>query len=235
MLYAYTRVSTIEQAQDNRTSLKQQERQLRGYAAARDVPPDQIHVFSDPGISGAVSLCLRPGGAQMLAQLKTGDLVVAAKIDRAFRDVLDALTTAKDFRERGIHLAFLDFMGGEPVTGKGMAQCFFTMATAFAQLEKDRIAERMREGKQAKLAKGGHTGGVAPYGFTIVGSGREARLEPNPAEQETIQLAIRLKQKLGGLGPATRELVRRGCVDRAGSPFRYGQVQRWVQRTEARQ
>ena len=44
----------------------------------------------------------------------------------------------------------------------------------------------MTNGKKAKKAKGGHIGGRTPYGFRVVGSGREAKLEAVEEEQKVL-------------------------------------------------
>ena len=49
MFLIYTRVSTLEQAEDNRTSLGEQERICRGIAMAKGVDKLDIAVYSDPG------------------------------------------------------------------------------------------------------------------------------------------------------------------------------------------
>ena len=62
MLLGYTRVSTLDQAADNRTSLDEQERVIRGIAMVRGVDKMDVTIYSDPGISGAVPLRFRPEG-----------------------------------------------------------------------------------------------------------------------------------------------------------------------------
>ena len=85
MLLGYTRVSTLDQAADNRTSLDEQERVIRGIAMVRGVDKMDVTIYSDPGISGAVPLRFRPEGKKLLAEMKAGDTVVASKLDRMFR------------------------------------------------------------------------------------------------------------------------------------------------------
>lgn len=228
MFLAYTRVSTVEQASSDRTSLSEQSRVLKGLAMMRGVGEYDTAFYSDPGISGSCPLRLRPGGGKLLAAMQPGDVVAAAKLDRMFRSAIDALRVAEKMQQRGIALILCD-MGDQPVTGDGMAKCFFTMAAAFAELERTRIADRMREGKTAKRLNGGHGGGVAPYGWQIVGEGRQTRLEPVEAEQATIRI---VKAYWPNHSPQQIRLLleNQGLRDRAGSPFRPNQVQRIAQR-----
>ena len=53
MLLGYCRVSTQDQAADNRTSLAEQERIIRGIAMVKGVDKMDVTLYSDPGVSGA--------------------------------------------------------------------------------------------------------------------------------------------------------------------------------------
>jgi putative DNA-invertase from lambdoid prophage Rac len=230
MIFGYCRVSTTEQASAGTTSLEEQERVIRGYAMAKGVTAFDLQIFVDAGVSGSIPLHLRLAGGEMIDQLKTGDIVVASKLDRIFRNSLDALKTYTSFKEKGIHLVLFD-LGIEPVTGdSGMSKVIFQVMSAFADHERERIRERVLDGKRAKKAKGGHTGGEAPFGWKIVGSSREARLEPNEDEQKVIQEVLALKDR--PLITLTRQINNKGLVSRSGKPFQPVQVQRILTRNE---
>lgn len=173
--YGYIRVSTHEQADG--TSPATQEATVRALGAT--------DVFRDEGVSGSVPLADRPAGARLLAALRPGDTVVAAKLDRLFRSALDALDTVEKLKARGVGVILAD-MGPTPVTENGAAKLFFSMLAAFAEFERDRIRERIANGKVAKRAAGGHTGGTAPFGYRKVGAGKAAMLEPVAEEQAAI-------------------------------------------------
>ena len=223
MLLGYRRVSTLEQAADDRTSLDEQERIIRGIAMVRGIDKMDVTIYSDPGISGSVPLRFRPEGKKLLNEMQAGDTVVASKLDRMFRSASDALLCAERMKEVGAQLILVD-MGADPVTGNGMAKCFFTMAAAFAELERNIIAERMSTGKAAKKARGGHTGGEAPYGLNIIGHGRDARIEINPQEQEVIALVMRLRKRGESKMSVLRRLRKEGIATRSGKPFQMIQV-----------
>ena len=50
--------------------------------------------FVEAGVSGSVPLADRPGGQRLLTALQPGDVIITAKLDRAFRSAADALGTA---------------------------------------------------------------------------------------------------------------------------------------------
>ena len=163
----------------------------------------------------------------MLNEMQPGDIVVASKLDRMFRAASDALACAELMKEREVSLILVD-MGADPVTGNGMAKCFFTMAAAFAELERSTIAERMSNGKAAKRAKGGHTGGEAPYGLRIIGHGRDSRIEVNEEEQKLVELIARLRLRGESLTKIQRRLIKDGFKTRTGKDFQHVQIMRIV-------
>lgn len=196
--YAYVRVSTVEQADG--TSLAEQERKARGVAMIRD--EEIAEVFSDAGVSGSVPLEDRPAGKKLLGSLKRGDTLIVAKLDRAFRNATDALVRSDYFKSIGVKLILVD-MGNDPVTENGTGRMFFGMLALMAEFERDRILERTDSGRRAKKAKGGHTGGTAPFGYRVVGLGKEARLEPI----EDQQYAIRDIKELHTEGHSLRKIA----------------------------
>lgn len=228
MIFGYVRVSTAEQASDDRTSLQEQERRCRAIAMMHSATAYDFLVYTDVGISGGVPLKNRPAGKEMLEAAKKGDIIVASKLDRMFRSASDALVTAERLHERGIDLILVD-IHSEPIASSGIGKMFFTMASAFAEFERMRIAERMADGRRGKKEKGGHTGGSAPYGFKITGSGREARLEIVPEEQKIIKQAIAFAENLDDdAKQVANELNRMGLKTRVGKPFISTQVRRMI-------
>src|SRR4051812_13945102 len=89
-----------------------------GYAHMHGLTLDQIVV--EEGVSGSVPLNDRPAGGALLAKLKAGDIVIAAKLDRCFRSALDALNVAEQLKRRGVKLHLLD-LGGD-IAGNGLSK-----------------------------------------------------------------------------------------------------------------
>lgn len=223
MLLGYARCSTVEQA--NGASIDEQIRVIKGMAVARGIQSWDMSIFTDVGVSGSRPLRLRPEGLKLWEVAQRNDCVIASKLDRLFRNALDALAVLKDWKDKGVDLVLYD-LGPEPVTRDGgIAKLFFTMAAAFAEHERERIRERIAEGKAAKRHRGGHLGGPAPTGFRIEGRGREAR--PVPCERE--QEIMRTLRSWGlDINPsvAAKKLTELGHLSRAGKPFKPIQVQR---------
>ena len=199
-VYGYTRVSTAEQAADDRTSLETQRQKITHAAAAGGLAVDTF--INEMGVSGSKRLAERPVGGPLLAELVKGDTLIVAKLDRAFRNAADALGTAETLKARKVDLIVAD-MGSEPLTQNGSSRMFFGMLALVAEFERDRLRERARDGRTAKRQAGGHIGGTAPFGYRKEGVGRAARLEPDP-EQQT---ALKTIRQMGAQGMASRAIA----------------------------
>ena len=193
-ILAYIRVSTDEQAK-NGESLETQTRKLEGYAMMNGWTITET--FIEAGVSGSIPLAERPQGARMLAAVGKGDVVMVTKLDRMFRSAVDALVTAEEFKNSKVSLHMLD-LGGD-VVNNGMSKAFFTMAAAFAELERDTIRERIRDVKRRLAADGVYAGGSKPYGYDVDGNGK---LVPNDAEQAVIAKIM----ELHGQGQSPRKI-----------------------------
>jgi DNA invertase Pin-like site-specific DNA recombinase len=177
--YGYTRVSTLLQAREGE-SLEAQTRQIRAYALSRGLELADRDIFVEAGVSGGTEFQARPEGGRLFNLLQKGDLIIFPKLDRAFRNTRNALNALHELKERGVHVHFID-LGGD-VTGNGIGAIVFTILSAFATFEKERIATRIREVKQIKKAQGKFTGGRRAFGYDVVDSVKV----PNRSEQKVI-------------------------------------------------
>ena len=203
-VYGYTRVSTGRQA-DEGESLDVQQRQIRGYAMMRDLEIDQV--YTERGVSGATALSERPQGAALLAALEPGDVIVTAKLDRMFRSALDALDVLQQLKARGISLHMVD-LGGD-VTGNGISKLVFTILSAVAEAERDRIKERIRDMKRDQKERGRFLGGTAPFGWMaaedgslvpdLVAQGAIATMQEARAAGKSLRQCAELVQERHGL------------------------------------
>jgi DNA invertase Pin-like site-specific DNA recombinase len=103
-------------------------------------------IFIEAGVSCSVPLADRPEGQRLLAALQPGDVVIAAKLDRAFRSAADALETLEELKKDKIGLHLID-LGGD-VCGNRISKLVFTILSAVAENERDRIRERVRDAKR---------------------------------------------------------------------------------------
>jgi putative DNA-invertase from lambdoid prophage Rac len=181
-VFGYCRVSTTEQA-DEGASLAAQQQQITGYCMMKGWQVAEF--FIERAVSGSVPLADRPEGQRLLAAAGKGDIIVTAKLDRAFRSAADALAVLEEFKDQGIALHMID-LGGD-VTGNGISKMVFTILAAVAEGERDRIRERIRDAKRHLTSQGVFSGGRKPFGFDIVQDGEVQRMVPNAAEQAVIE------------------------------------------------
>jgi putative DNA-invertase from lambdoid prophage Rac len=176
-IFAYARVSTAEQA-SNGDSLATQRQQIEGYAMMKGWQVAEF--FIDGGVSGSVPLAERSEGKRLLETVRCSDIIITARFDRAFRSAADALGTLEELKDQGIGLHMID-LGGD-VCGNGISKLVFTILSAVAENERDRICERIRDMKRHLASQGIYNGGKRPFGFDVVGE----RLVPNEQEQAAI-------------------------------------------------
>ena len=177
-VYGYARVSTARQA-DEGESLDVQQRTIAGYAMMHGLVVD--HIFVERGVSGSKPLTDRPEGAALVAALRAGDVIVTAKLDRMFRSALDALEVLGRLKKAGVALHMID-LGGD-VTANGISKLVFTILSAVAEAERDRIRERVATVKADQRARGRYLGGRVPFGYAI---GDDGELVIDPAQQSAI-------------------------------------------------
>lgn len=200
----YARVSTKVQADDG-LSLDAQIRQLRGYAMVHGMKLDQV--FTERAVSGWKPIGDRAEGRRLMGVLQEGDVLICPKLDRLFRSARDALVVSDELKERGVSLHLID-LGGD-VTANGISKVFFTIIAAFAEFERDRIAERIGDVKSHQKALGRYLGGTRPFGFEVTD---DNRMQPDATEQVLIEKMIYLRSQGSSLRTIADYLRKHGAA-----------------------
>jgi putative DNA-invertase from lambdoid prophage Rac len=117
------------------------------------------------GGSGSKKFTDRPECAKLVGGLKPGDVVLTPKLDRMFRSALEALDVLAQLQKAGISLHMID-LGGD-VTGNGISKLVFTILSAVAEAERDRIRERIRDVKTDQRNRRRYLGGKIPFGWSV--------------------------------------------------------------------
>jgi DNA invertase Pin-like site-specific DNA recombinase len=169
-----------------------QQRIIEGYATQRGFALAQT--FVERGVSGGKPFNERPEGKALLAKVRAGDIVITPKLDRMFRSALDALGVLRNFQTRSISLHMIDLGGDTAVDG--ISRLMFTVLSAVAEAERDRMRERLTEVKQDQRQRGRYLGGAVPFGFKTVPdeSGKGKLLEPIPEQQRAIRRMVELRE-----------------------------------------
>lgn len=161
--YAYGRVSTDQQEY----GLEAQTKSVTDYYAnvLKAKGYDFGGMYADADVSGSVAMMSRPRSLEMCRKLEKGDMVVVAKMDRAFRSLYDFAYMMDLWRKNGVTLVALD-VGVDTSTEIG--ELVGGIMVCIAQWERRRISSRIREGIAAKKARGLIQGpGQAPMGIKV--------------------------------------------------------------------
>ncbi|EKH3128249.1 recombinase family protein [Salmonella enterica] len=152
--FAYCRVSTSTQSTANQIHSIHQ----HGYKVTAS------RVISDEGVSGTIPAMQRPQFVKLLDKLEAGDRLVVLKLDRLGRDNIDIQNTVNHILSLGVELHCLDLPvpNLSSAEGKMMLQMF----AAFAEFERNRIAERTKEAIARRKAEGKAVGRPIATGTT---------------------------------------------------------------------
>ena len=148
----YTRVSSSMQVEDGH-SLDAQRRLLVDYAKAREYTI--YNIYSDEGISGK-NTHKRPEFQQMIADAKTQsfDAILVWKLSRFSRSLKDLLVTVADLEKQKITLiSYSENIDLSSAVGKLM----FNIIGAFAEFERETIADNVRMGLFESAQQGNRT------------------------------------------------------------------------------
>jgi site-specific DNA recombinase len=160
----YIRVSSTDQAEHG-VSLADQEHRIRAYCVAHGL--ELVAVAADEGISGKAT-ANRPGLQRALTALrrrKAGALVVV-KLDRLSRSLRDALDLVASSEREGWELHSI----GESLdTSTPHGRFVVHLFAALAQLEREQIGERTRNGMAELRRQGRRISRRPPFGFRFDG------------------------------------------------------------------
>lgn len=162
-----------------------------------DILDENILVFEDEGFSGGNTN--RPQFQKMIeaCRKREVDMIICYRLDRISRKTIDFLEMVEEFERLGISfISVRDNFDTTTPTGRAM----MTMTSAFSQLERETIAERIRDNMYELAKTGRWLGGNTPTGYcskpvstvTLDGKTRTVhQLEIVPSEAEACKILIR--------------------------------------------
>lgn len=169
-------------------------------------------VYKDKGFSGKNTK--RPAFQQMLSDIKDGKIskVIIYKLDRLSRSILDFSEIWRIFEQEKVNLlsATQNFDTSTPM---GKAMLFIVMV--FAEMERETIAERVKDNYYSRVKDGRWPGGPAPYGLT---NGRlkdkQGRNVPTLLKNDKIEIMKEIFERYAfteiSLGKLADDLNKRG-------------------------
>jgi len=143
--FAYARVSSAHQS----TGLEAQVRALKDYCHRNGI--ENIKIFQDENQSGTKSS--RPALDQMMKEVRNGGAssVIVYSFSRYARSVTHLLQALEEFKAIGVRfISITEQVDTESPLGRAL----FTILASIAQLERDILAERVRNGLHNAKMKG---------------------------------------------------------------------------------
>lgn len=189
VVYCYGRASTSKQ-----TLTESHQRSVCEEFVQRSLVPEGYTYggwLYDSATSGSRPMFERDDGRKLWALVQPGDKIVWAKLDRAFRSVLDAAQTMMLLSQKGVSFNSLD-LGLD--TGTPIGRCVFTILTAFAELELEFIRQRTKDGLRAKSSDGKPHSKHAPIGWLKAGKKRDSYYLPDPKERAQVAEMVALRR-----------------------------------------
>ncbi len=161
--YGYSRVSTAEQFA-TRLSIDEQQRQIKQFCQTQglDLGPNDERLGEESASAYHLAFIDRPLGKALNDNMVAGDHIVIAKLDRGFRNMLDALKCIQSWQERGVVVHILDLpSGGVPIFDR----LILGILAWCAEFESHRKSERMCDVNRAARRMGRPLTQCAPLGF----------------------------------------------------------------------
>lgn len=156
----YVRVSSDSQVENY--SIPQQKEAITNYCKAKGW--DLIKIYVDPGYTGANTD--RPALQELTEKAGIYDIVLVYKLDRLSRNQKDTLQLIEVFNESSTKFASIQ-ENFDTSTPLGMAM--LGILSAFAQLERETIKERMALGRKGRTNKGlWRAGSNVPTGYDYI-------------------------------------------------------------------
>ena len=174
-------------------------------------------IYQDEGFSGAAMH--RPAMQRLLADIRAHliSCVVCYRLDRISRSVADFTALMNEFSRYRV-----DFLcaSEEFDTARPIGRAMLYIASVFSQLERETLAERVRDNMYTLAADGRWLGGTPPYGYRILRSPPphpQSHLVPEPAEQAVLKRIFSHYRKYRDIRLLADSLS--DCRNRLGNPF----------------
>ncbi|MGN1004819.1 MAG: recombinase family protein [Oscillospiraceae bacterium] len=185
----------------------------------------EISVYEDEGFSA--KNMERPQFQQMLRDMKQKkpDFIICYRLDRISRNVSDFSSLVEDLNDRSISLVCIK---EEFDTSKPMGKAMMYIASVFAQLERETIAERVRDNLMMLARTGRWLGGTTPTGFTseklqeIVIDGKiktSCKLKDNPEELRAVDMMFEKYLEVRSVSGVSKYLIKQGIKSRNGKYY----------------
>lgn len=171
-IYTYGRKSRVERVDDQSLAAQKIITDRHAQYLMSSNPGMSVgQHFEDSHVSAySKDFRIRPAGEELNKILKSGDVVVVTRLDRAWRRLVDMLNTLQDWTARGITVHFCDMMLD---TNTVMGKFFLQIMAMFAELESSMKSASTKAALAVARSKGRLLGAV-PMGAKVVRDGSDS-------------------------------------------------------------
>jgi len=190
------------------------------------ITEDDILIFEDEGYSGKNTN--RPQFKKMMQAVRNREIkeIVCYRLDRISRNVSDCSRLIDELQDYGVGF---NSISEHFDTSIPMGRAMYNICSTFAQLERETIAERIRDNMRELAKSGRWLGGVTPTGYkseeilkeiTIDGKKRKAfKLEIIPEEAEIVKLIFAKFIEFNSLTKVETHLIQNGIKTKNNKTF----------------
>ena len=190
-----------------------------------DVKEKDVAVYEDEGFSGGN--LERPDFKKMMkaARAHEIDAIIVYRLDRISRNISDFSTLIEELGR--LNVAFISIRE-QFDTESPMGRAMMYIASVFSQLERETIAERIRDNMHELAKTGRWLGGITPTGYvsesvksvTVDGKTKKAcKLKLVEEEAQIVRLVYDLFLETRSLTSTEAELMKRGVTTKNGYQF----------------
>lgn len=160
--WGYIRVSTQQQANSG-LGLDDQRNAITEYAAKMGL--ELAGIFEDH-VSSDVPLRKRAGGMKLCLAVERGDLIIFKRIDRPFRNLMEFVNNADQWKKvDGVAIAILDLSGLLVDNRTNAGNFIMNLMACIAEFEREMIRERTRDALAKSRRLGTRLTPVAREGY----------------------------------------------------------------------
>lgn len=218
-LVAYCRVSSDGQQQNS--SLELQMKKIRSYCDYAN--HTVVAIFQEVQSASGEKERTEFGKALDFVCGDEADGIICSHLDRFARSALEGLSTVDKLHAAGKQLVVLNL---NLDTTTPIGRCVLSVLLAFAQLERETIAQRCNAGTRAVLEAGGYAFGRPPYGWKAVAK----KLVIDPQEYQVRKQMFAWFQSGMTCSDIARELNRQNIPSKDGGCWFPDSVRKIIKR-----
>lgn len=196
---------------------------IRSHYSEKDL--ETVKIYEDEGFSGAN--LKRPAFQKMIEAVKKRQIsaVIVYRLDRISRNISDFAGLIEELSR--LNVAFVSIRE-QFDTGTPMGRAMMYIASVFSQLERETIAERIRDNMHELAKTGRWLGGITPTGYssesvksvTVDGKTKKScKLALIPDEAEIVRTVFSLFLESHSLTVTEAELMKRHVITKNGNFF----------------